>query len=46
MDAAVEAFQQILNIATYWNLVFDKDYAQLLIHKHHPVGFSNIDPNL
>jgi hypothetical protein len=44
INTAVEAFQQILNIAAYWNLVFDKDYAQSLIHKHHPVDCNNIDP--
>jgi hypothetical protein len=33
-----------LDIAAYGNLVFDKDYAQSMIHKHHPVGTNNIDP--
>ena len=46
IDSAVEAFQQILNIAAYRNLIFDKDYAQSMIHKHHPVSCNNIEPYL
>jgi hypothetical protein len=46
IDRAIQALQQILNIAAYGNLVFDKDYAQSLIHKHHPVSSNNTDPYL
>ena len=46
IDGAIQAFQESLYIAAYRNLVFDKDYAQSLIHKHHPVGSNNIDPFL